>query len=63
MQVCAHNASGHGIGCQAVRTPLYIYSDKHTSMREAIKFLPPNLSEGGSLHSPIKCRQNKSREN
>ena len=24
--MCAHNASGHGIGCQAVRTPyIYIY--------------------------------------
>ena len=54
--MCAHNASGHGIGCQAIRTPyiLYIYSDTHTSACEAIKISPPNLSEGGLLHSPIK---------
>ena len=26
--MCAHNASGHGIGCQAVRTP-YIYIVTH----------------------------------
>ena len=43
--MCAHNASGHGISCQAVRT-LYIY-EKHTSAREAIKISPPNLSEEG----------------
>ena len=30
-----------------------IYGDKHTSAHEAIQFSPPNLSEGGSLHSPI----------
>ena len=41
--VCAHNVSGHGIGCQAIRTP-YIYSDKHTSAHEAIQVSPPNLS-------------------
>ena len=37
MCVCAHSASGHGIGCQAVRTPyIYtcIYNDKHTSAQE-----------------------------
>ena len=49
---CAHSVSGHGIGCQAVRTP-YIYSDKHTSARKEIKISPPNLSEGGLLRSPI----------
>ena len=31
---------------------IYIYSGKHTSMREEIKISPPNLSEGGSLRSP-----------
>ena len=51
--MCTHNASGHGIGCQAVRIYIYIYSDKHTSTREEIKISPPNLSEGGSLRSPI----------
>ena len=29
------------------------YSDKHTSARVAIQISPPNLSEGGSFHSPI----------
>ena len=52
MSVHTQCKSGHGIGCQAVRTP-YIYSDKHTSAHEEIKISPPNLSEGGSLHSPI----------
>ena len=52
MRVCTNNAGGHGIGCQAVRTP-YIYSDKHTSMHEEIEISQPNLSEGGSLRSPI----------
>ena len=33
----------HGIGCQAVRHHIYIYSDKHTSAREDIKISPPNL--------------------
>ena len=47
----AHNASGHGFGCQAVRTPFIYYSDKHTNA--AIQISPPNLSEGGSLHLPI----------
>ena len=51
--VCTHNASGHGIGCQAVRHNIYIYSDKHTSAHEEIKISPPNLSEGGLLRSPI----------
>ena len=32
---------------------IYIFSDKHTSTHEAIQISPPNLSEGGSLHSPI----------
>ena len=32
---------------------IYIFSDKHTSAREAIQISPPNLSEGGSLRSPI----------
>ena len=32
---------------------IYIYSDKHTSVHEEIQFSPPNLSEGGSLCSPI----------
>ena len=70
--MCTHNASGHGIGCQAVCTPHII--DKHTSACEAKQsghgigcravrtpsaceakqVSPPNLSEGGSLHSPIK---------
>ena len=38
--MCTHNVSGHGIGCQAVNTPYiyYIFSDKHTSVREEIKF-------------------------
>ena len=31
-----------------------IYSDKHTSTREALQISPPNLLEGGSLHSPIR---------
>ena len=53
MRVCAYNVSGHGIGCQAVGTP-YIYSNKHTSARKEIKLSPPNLSEGGSLRSPIR---------
>ena len=48
--MCAHNVRGHGIGCQAVRTPFsYIYSDKHTRAHEVIKISLPNLSEGGSL--------------
>ena len=51
--VCAHNASGHGIGCQAVRHHIYIYSNKHTSACEEIKISPSSLSEGGSLRSPI----------
>ena len=33
---------------------IYTYSDKHTSAREEKKISPPNLSEGGSLCSPIK---------
>ena len=49
----AHNASRHGFGCQAVRTPFIYYSDKHTNAREAIQISPPNLSEGGSLRLPI----------
>ena len=49
---CAHNANGHGIGCQDVHTHIY-NSDKHTSAREEIKISPPNLSEGGSLRSLI----------
>ena len=53
--MCAHNAHGHCIGCQAIRTPyIYIFGDKHTSMGEGIQISPPNLSEGGSLHSPIR---------
>ena len=47
------NASGHCIGCQAVRTSYYIDSDKHTSAREEIEISSPNLSERGSLRSPI----------
>ena len=35
------------------RINIYIYSDKHTSSLEEIKISPPNLFEGGSLHSPI----------
>ena len=31
-----------------------VYSDKHTSMREAIQISPSNLSEGGSIRSPIR---------
>ena len=31
----------------------FIYSDKHTGTCEEIQFSPPNLSEGGSLRSPI----------
>ena len=48
--MCAHNASKHGIGCQAIRT----HSDKHTSAHEDIKISLPNLFEGGSLCPPIK---------
>ena len=47
------NENGDGIGCLAVRTP-YIYSDKHTSVHEAIQISPHNLTEGGSLHSPTR---------
>ena len=50
--MCAHSANGHGIGCQAVRT-LNIFSDKHTSVREAMQISSPNLSEGCLLQSPI----------
>ena len=51
---CVHtNVSRHVIGCQAIRTSYYIYSDKHTSALEEIEISPPNLSEGGSLLSPI----------
>ena len=32
---------------------LYIYGDKYTSAREETEISPPNLSEGGSLRSPI----------
>ena len=32
---------------------MYIYGDKHTSVREAIQMPLPNLSEEGSLRSPI----------
>ena len=39
---------GHGIGCQVGHT-FYIY----TGTCEEIQFSPPNLSEGGSLRSPI----------
>ena len=50
--MCAYNARGHGICCQAVRT-LHKYSDKHTSVQEEIKISLPNLSEGVWLRSPI----------
>ena len=30
----AHNANGHGIGCQAVRTQYVYGDDKHTNGRE-----------------------------
>ena len=36
-----YNSSGHGIGCQAVRTPYII--DKHTSVCEAEQMSPPNV--------------------
>ena len=49
--MCAHNASGHGIGCQVKRTLyMYIYG---TSACKAIESSPPNLSEGGSLRLPM----------
>ena len=54
--MCTHNASGHGIGCQAVHTHIYIYGDKHTSVYERIEISLPNLSEGGSLRSPINIK-------
>ena len=49
---CAHTMR---VGMLLVVRPYvhYIYSDKHTSTREEIKISPPNLSEGGSLRSPI----------
>ena len=35
--MCAHNASGHGIGCQAVRTPyIYIYMEIYIQAHEEI---------------------------
>ena len=47
--MCAHNASGHGIGCQAIHTLIYIYIvTKHTSAREAIQ-----ISEGCLLRMPM----------
>ena len=52
--MCTHNASGHGIGLSGRTYTIYIYSDKHTSMRKAIQISPPNLSEGGSLRLPRK---------
>ena len=53
--MCTHNASGHGIGCQAVCTP-YIHTHIVTNIqaREEIKISPPNLSEGGLLRLPIR---------
>ena len=33
---------------------IHIYGDKHTSAREEIEMSPSNLSEGGSLCSPIR---------
>ena len=54
--MCIYNARGHGIGCQAVRTPyIYIWRQTYTSACEEIEISPPNLSEGGSLRSPITC--------
>ena len=51
--MCAHNACGHGSTCQAECTPCNIIcSDKHTSTCEEIEISTPNLSVGGSLHSP-----------
>ena len=50
--MCARNTGGHVIDCQAIRTPHIYYSDKHTSVREAIQISLPNLSEGCSLRSP-----------
>ena len=46
--MCTHNASGHGIGCQAI----HIVTNNQEN--EEIKYSPPNLSEGGSLCSPIR---------
>ena len=48
--MCTHNTRGHGIGCQAVRTP-YIYMETNIQARVEIEISPPNLSEGGSLCS------------
>ena len=39
---------------------IYIYSDEHTSAHEEIKISQPNLSEGGSLRSPIILIMSKS---
>ena len=52
VRVCAHNASGHATGCQAVRTP-YIYSDKHTSAREALQISPPTLQKQMGNSNPF----------
>ena len=48
--MCTQNVSGHGIGCQVVRTHMVT----NIQACEAIQISPPNLSERGSLHSPIK---------
>ena len=49
---CAHTM--HVDAVLVVRQYVHhIYSDKHTSACEAKFFSPLNLSEGGSLHSPI----------
>ena len=54
---CAHIMQvGMVTGCQTIHTHINIYSNKHTSEREEIKFHQLHkLSEGDSLHSPIKC--------
>ena len=52
--MCTHDAHRHGIDCEAIHTPyIYVYGDRYTRVQEAIQILPPSISEGGSLHSPI----------
>ena len=57
MSMCTHNASGHDIGVRSYVHHIRIYSDKQTSACEAVQILPSNLSEGGSLRSPITLKQ------
>ena len=51
---CAHTMR---VGMVLIVRPyiyhIYVYGDRYTRVREAIQILPPSISEGGSLHSPI----------